>query len=143
MGKINLIRKRIIKREMKKGKDAKASMIKAGYSNLTAHNATATKVVKACQEEIGREFDIAEITPKNIIGRIDLIVQKALETRDLSNALRGLETIGKWLKMFQDSGQGNITINLSDLHSEILKKSGFNEENHTISSIPSKDKEEE
>ena len=125
--RVNPIRKRIVKRELKKGNNAKASMIKAGYSVNTAIKSTANKVVQVSQREIIKEFDIAEITPANIIQRIDEVVQMSIKSKDMSNALRGMEIIGKWLRMFQDSRDGSITINLGDLHAEILSKSGNKE----------------
>ncbi len=125
--RVNPIRKRIVKRELKKGNNAKASMIKAGYSVNTAIKSTANKVVQVSQREIIKEFDIAEITPANIIQRIDEVVQMSIKSKDMSNALRGMEIIGKWLRMFQDSRDGSITINLGHLHAEILSKSGNKE----------------
>ncbi len=75
--------------------------------------------------------------------RFNMLLEMNLNSNDLKKERANNENLTKMQGGFKDSGQGNITINLSDLHSEILKKSRFNEENHTISSIPSKDKEEE
>lgn len=100
--KINPIRKRIVKRELKKGRDAKGAMLKANYAPMTAHNATKTVVVKTCQAEILAEFDKSKITPEYVLKEIERLKVMAMEKGDLSNFSRGVEMLGRYLALFTD-----------------------------------------
>jgi len=102
MSKINPIRKAMVKKELIKGKSARSSLLKAGYSPATAHNATFHTVVKRCREEIMRDFQVSDLTIKRVL--IDLAIAKGicLRKKDMANYLRTCELEGKYLAMFTD-----------------------------------------
>ena len=100
--KLNPIRKRIIKRELKKGKTAKDSLLAAGYKESTAKRSTMNKSIKICQKEIKKEFDASMITVEYVLKELQKAKEMCLKAKDRTNYLRAIEAFGRHLAMFTD-----------------------------------------
>ena len=107
---INPIRKRIVKRELKKGNDAKNSMIEAGYSINTAIKSTANKVVQVSQAEIKREFDKSKLTVEWVLDNLEQLRIKAETKKDYGTAKGILELIGKWKRMWDEKSITQVNV---------------------------------
>ena len=99
---INPRRKRIVKRELKKGESARTALKQANYSPGAIRKSTANKVVKVSIAEITREFDKSKITVEYILEEFEKAKELCLEANDRTNLLRVLESLGRHLAMFTD-----------------------------------------
>ena len=112
--RINPIRKRILKRELKKGNDAKNSMLKAGYKPNTAHNATQTNIVKTCQEEISQELKAKDITVDYLIGLLLQAKELCLtgNKADITNFIRSIDSMARIVSI---GSQDKTVINIANV----------------------------
>ena len=113
---INPIKKAIVKRELKKGVDAKNAMLKDNYSINTAVKSTANKVVKVSQAEILNELKAADLTDNFIVNGLNDIKKLCItgKKKDLSSAVRIYELWGKYLKMWSDNINTVVLVNTQD-----------------------------
>ena len=118
---INPIRKAILKRELLNPENSvKDSLLKAGYSPITAHNSTSVKAVKVCREEIAREISFKDLTPEHFTKRSELIFRKSFDRKkpDLTNAIRITEFQGRISGI--DRQLPSTIVNISDADVNIL-----------------------
>lgn len=96
---INPVRKAILKKELLNPKNSvKDSLLKAGYSPITAHNSTNVKAVKICQAEIAVTLRAADITPDYVIE----LLAKELSATNAADRLTAIKMLGQFIAMFTD-----------------------------------------
>lgn len=108
---ISKTRKRIVKRELKKGSTKKAALLEAGYSKATAeHNCTTgNKLLNAVEGEIISEFDKSKITADYILQNLDELLEKSKKDKGLYNhCVKILDMFGRYKLLWKDNG---ITLN--------------------------------
>ena len=120
-GRVDLIRKEIVKRELKKGVSAKGALLKAKYSYSTANHSTSTPVIKVCQMEILEELRAKDITIDLVIKRLNQDRDGALSKGDYATATKVDELLGKYLAMFTDRKEITATV-FNDIEKRILDK---------------------
>lgn len=121
--RIDPIKKRLYKKARKKGKSITKSLKEAGYSDKTAEGTNSNlKLVKTCDKEIHKEFDIKQITVEKVLEDFDKVKQLALDKDDLSNYNRANEALGRYLAMFTDKKEVNILENIENIYNTILNR---------------------
>ena len=110
---INPIRKALLKKELMNPKNSvKDSLLKAGYSPITAHNSTNVKAVKVCMQEIATDIK-KTITVEYILSELNRIAKLAEDDKDYSAVIRAKELLGKWLAMFTDKTEPSTIENIT------------------------------
>lgn len=123
---INPIRKAKLKQELlKSNQSIKSAVIKAGYSENSAINAHRLTVVKRCLEEIEAQFKLSELTPEMVIQQLQATRQLALEKRDYATAAFCSTQLGKYLAMFTDRNESNVSVKVCpEEKDELIKLRG-------------------
>lgn len=90
--------------------------IRAGYSAKAAGQIAndllkVPKVEEAIAAVLKKKTDDAQITATWVLETIQEVVKDAKADKDRTNALRGLELLGKYLKLFEkQEQQGGVTV---------------------------------
>jgi hypothetical protein len=101
--RINPVRKARVKSNLLKGKDAKNSLLAAGYKDSYANHSTSTACVKVCQEEILNDIK-EKITVDYVLAELEKAKLIAItgKKKDISSFVRATELLGRWRAMFTD-----------------------------------------
>ena len=112
---VDKLKKEKYKQARLEGNSIKGSMIKAGYTERTAHHSSTEGVVKCCEPELAAMVKCSDITVEWVVNRLtqELVAPDA----KASDRIRISELLGKYLNMFKD----NNTVNVALFDSSVLK----------------------
>ena len=138
--KINPIRKMIVKTELLKGVSARQALEAANYSKGAVRKSTSMPVVKNCMKEILEEFKLSDLTPDFIIKDIEKGKKLCIKgkKKDLSTFMRGCELEGKYLKMFADTANTTILVNIQGNQFNLVNRLDKLKSQHKDAKAPGK-----
>ena len=107
------VRKRKLKALLAKGKDAKNSLLEAGYTPATAHKSTTNKVVQVCYNELEAQAKAKQVTPEFVLS--GLINNLTAEDAKAADRNKTYELLGKHLRLWNEQATGDKTAIFADI----------------------------
>ena len=130
---IDNLKKERYKQARLEGHSIKGSMLKAGYTEATAHHSSTEGVVKRCEPELMAMVKASDISVDWVLNRLNTEL-KATDAK-ASDRVRILELFGKYLSMFKDTQAVNIGLFNGLSHEDIERLPKLSTESKPIIDI--------
>lgn len=108
-------------KEYMKDLNATQAAIRAGYSENSAkeigcENLTKPNIQEAIQKEMEERTQKVEITAEYVLSNLKKVAENSMDRNDSAGANKSLELLGKYLKLFTDKTETNITMDKSPVN---------------------------